>query len=73
MSETPIEGNHIEAPKSELRGMSELAQAILKERPRFVLVADAHITSKPQDVAASLVKTLSQTHSYVHGDIGFLC
>lgn len=71
MSEAHHDGNHIEAPKAEFTGMNEIAQAVMEERPPFVLVADAHITSEPQDVAASLVESLTQSSTYQPGDVGF--
>lgn len=71
MSETEQGGNPIETPKDELIGMSEIARAVMEERPPFVLVADAHITSEPQDVAVSLVESLAQSSTYQPGDVGF--
>lgn len=71
MSESQQDGNSIESPKTELTSMSEIAQAVLDERPSYVFVADAHITSEPQDVSASLIEALTQSPAYQHGNVGF--
>jgi hypothetical protein len=71
MSETQQDGNPIEAPKAKHINMEGIARAVLEEKPSYVLVADAHITSEPQDVAASLVESLSRDPSFIHDDVGF--
>ena len=71
MSETQQNGNTVENPIPELVGMGAIAQAILEERPPFVLVGDDHITSEPQDVSASLVEALTKSPAYQPGDVGY--
>ena len=46
-------------------------KTVLDERPQYILVADAHIVSEPQDVSASLVEALAQSSAYQPGDVGF--
>lgn len=71
MSEAKEESKLVESPKDELLGISDIAKAILEERPEFVFISDAHITSEPQDVVASLVESLARVPSYTSGAVGF--
>ncbi len=60
-----------ELPIPELKGLSAVAQAILDEKPAYVLIPDTHVTAEAQNVSASLIEALTQLPTYKPGDIGF--
>ncbi len=63
MSENQLDGVQFKIRKPEIIGMNDVVDMILKEKPCFVYVSDVHITSEPQDVAASLLENISRAPS----------
>lgn len=65
------QNNFSEKPVEALPNMANIVEQILTKRPEYVIVADAHVNSKPQEVATALIEQITKNKNYKPGMVGF--